>query len=265
MAAVRDITDRKQQEAEIHRKNRELEEQNLRVQEANRMKSEFLANMSHELRTPLNGIIGFTEFLIGEKPGPLNPKQREYLTDVLTSGKHLLQLINDVLDVAKVEAGKMELFPESFSTRKAIEEVCFVITSLAAKKGIEVRLSLSPQVDTLTLDPQRFKQVLYNLLSNAVKFTDEGGEVEIITQPHEGAQVLIQVRDTGIGVKPEDIPRLFNEFQQLDSRIARRYEGSGLGLALTKKIVELMGGSIQVESEVGQGTSLHRDPAALCE
>jgi protein-histidine pros-kinase len=256
MAAVRDITERKRQEEEIHQKNRALEAQNLRVQEANRMKSEFLANMSHELRTPLNGIIGFTEFLIDEKPGPLNAKQREYLTDVLNSGKHLLQLINDVLDLAKVEAGKMELFPETFSVRQATEEVCSVIAPIAQKKNIAIGTAISPEADSVTLDQQKFKQVLYNLLSNAVKFTDQDGAVEIITESYDNKNKLrVQVKDTGIGIRSEDYHRLFTEFQQLDSSFSRRYEGTGLGLALTKKIVEYQHGSISVDSEFGKGST----------
>jgi signal transduction histidine kinase len=153
--------------------------QAIELEYANRMKSEFLANMSHELRTPLNGIIGFTEFLIDEKPGPLRPKQKEYLGDVLNSARHLLQLINDVLDLAKVEAGKMELHPETFPVRKAVEEVTAVIKSIAQKKHIAVGIEVSDGLDAVTLDQHKFKQVLYNLLSNAVKFTDEGGQVDI--------------------------------------------------------------------------------------
>jgi PAS domain S-box-containing protein len=255
MAAVRDITDRKRQEEEIRQKNRELETQNLRVQEANRMKSEFLANMSHELRTPLNGIIGFTEFMIDEKPGPLNAKQKEYLTDVLNSGNHLLQLINDVLDLAKVEAGKMEMFPETFSIRKVMDEICSIIAPSAKKKNITIETALSIEADIVTLDPQKFKQVLYNLISNAVKFTNPGGLVKIVTEAHTDNQLRVQVIDTGIGIHQEDFPRLFQEFQQLDSSVARHHEGTGLGLTLTKKIVEYQQGSINVESIVGQGST----------
>jgi PAS domain S-box-containing protein len=160
-AAARDVTERKRFEQSL--------------QEANPMKSAFLANMSHELRTPLNGIIGFTEFLIDEKPGPLRPKQKEYLSDVLNSARHLLQLINDVLDLAKVEAGKMELHPETFPVRKAIEEVTAVIKSIAHQKHIAVGIEVGEGLDAVTLGQHKFKQVLYNLLSNAVKFTDEGG------------------------------------------------------------------------------------------
>jgi PAS domain S-box-containing protein len=229
--------------------------QAIELEYANRMKSEFLANMSHELRTPLNGIIGFTEFLIDEKPGPLRPKQKEYLGDVLNSARHLLQLINDVLDLAKVEAGKMELHPETFPVRKAVEEVTAVIKGIAHKKHIAVGIEVSDGLDAVTLDQHKFKQVLYNLLSNAVKFTDEGGQVNIYARRLDPHRLEVQVRDTGIGIKAEDINRLFAEFEQLDSGTARRFEGTGLGLALTKKIIEFQGGRIAVESEPGKGST----------
>ncbi|UUZ68913.1 hypothetical protein LP416_03465 [Polaromonas sp. P2-4] len=219
------------------------------------MKSEFLANMSHELRTPLNGIIGFSEFLIDEKVGKLAVKQKEYLHDILNSGRHLLQLINDVLDLSKVEAGKMELHPETFSVAKAIEEVCSVVAPMAQKKNLVIRREVDPAVDEVTLDPQKFKQVLFNLLSNAVKFTDDGGKVDILVSPHDGARLRLQMRDTGIGIKTEDMSKLFVEFQQLDSGMARRYQGTGLGLVLTKKIIEFQQGAISVQSEVGKGST----------
>ena len=240
-AAARDVTERKRFEQAL--------------QEANRLKSEFLANMSHELRTPLNGIIGFSEFLIDEKPGKLNAKQNEYLKDVLNSANHLLQLINDVLDLAKVEAGKMELHPENFSVLKAVEEVCAVIKGIAHKKQITLALEISPELEEVQLDLQKFKQVLYNLLSNAVKFTDAGGNVEIAASLLDGNRFQVAVKDTGIGIKQEDLKRLFREFEQLDSGNARHFEGTGLGLALTRKIVEFQRGSIGVESEFGRGST----------
>jgi PAS domain S-box-containing protein len=240
-AAARDVTERKRFEQTL--------------QEANLMKSEFLANMSHELRTPLNGIIGFSEFLVDEKPGKLNPKQTEYLNDVLKSANHLLQLINDVLDLAKVEAGKMELNPETFSLLKAVEEVCAVIKGIAQKKQIALVMNISPQLEHVRLDQQKFKQVLYNLLSNAVKFTDAGGRVEIAVSPRDGNWFEVAVKDTGIGIKQEDLKRLFREFEQLEAGSARRFEGTGLGLALIKKIVEFQKGSIEVKSEFGRGST----------
>ena len=219
------------------------------------MKSEFLANMSHELRTPLNGIIGFTEFLVDEKPGPLNAKQREYLRDVLNSARHLLQLINDVLDLAKVEAGKMEVHPEVFPVRKAVDEVTAVIKGIAHKKRITVGVEIGEELDAVLLDQHKFKQVLYNLLSNAVKFTDDGGKVEIRASRLDLDRLEIRVSDSGIGIKVEDLNRLFTEFEQLDAGTARRFEGTGLGLALTKKIVEFQAGNISVESEPGKGST----------
>jgi PAS domain S-box-containing protein len=225
------------------------------LQKANRMKSQFLANMSHELRTPLNGIIGFAEFLVDGKPGLLNPKQKEYLGDILNSGQHLLQLINDVLDLAKVESGKMELNLETFALSKAIEEVCAVAKAIAQKKNIQIHTAFASDLVQVTLDQQKFKQVLYNLLSNAVKFTDEGGKVEILTARRDAHYFKLVVKDTGIGIKPEDINRLFTEFEQLDSGASRRHEGTGLGLALTRKLLELHGGSIEVESETDRGST----------
>jgi PAS domain S-box-containing protein len=239
-AAARDVTERKRFEQSL--------------QEANRMKSEFLANMSHELRTPLNGIIGFTEFLFDEKPGPLKPKQKEYLGDVLSSARHLLQLINDVLDLAKVEAGKMELHPETFPVQTAVEEVAAVIKGIAQKKHIAVSIEIEAGLEAVTLDEHKFKQVLYNLLSNAVKFSDEDGQVGIHARRLDQDQLEVQVRDTGIGIQAGDISRLFTEFEQLDSGTARRFEGTGLGLALTKKIIEFQGGRVSVESEPGKGS-----------
>ena len=246
-SAIRDITERKRIEGILYDKNVEL-------QIAAETKNRFLANMSHELRTPLNGIIGFAEFLVDGKPGTLNAKQKEYLEDILSSGKHLLQLINDVLDLAKVEAGKMELSPEQFSLGKAIEEVCAVSKPSVQKKGISLGVNLAPDLGHVTLDQQKFKQVLYNLLSNAVKFTDEGGKVEIRGAMYDAHRFKLVIQDNGIGIKTEDIARLFKEFEQVESGVSRRHEGTGLGLALTRRIVELQGGTIGVESEFGRGS-----------
>ncbi len=240
-SAIRDVTERKTFEQTL--------------QQASRLKSEFLATMSHELRTPLNAIIGFSEFLVDEKPGALNAKQKEYLNDILSSGRHLLQLINDVLDLSKVEAGRMELFPETFGLARAVEEVCSILSPLAKEKNITLRSAIAPAVATVTLDQQRFKQVLYNLLSNGVKFTEEGGSVDVVAAPCGEDRFELQVRDTGIGIAREDLEKLFVEFQQLDSSLARRHQGTGLGLALTKKLVELQQGTIAVASEPGRGST----------
>ena len=248
MSAIRDVTDRKRIE-------RALQEKNLELETAAEAKNLFLANMSHELRTPLNGIIGFSEFLVDEKPGALNAKQKEYLGDVLSSARHLLQLINDVLDLAKIEAGKMELNPETFSLEKAFEEVGAVMKGMANKKQVSVTTEISPHLGQVRLDQQKLKQVLYNLMSNAIKFTNDGGQVTLTAAPHGSTQFKVRVRDTGIGIKPEDMQRLFREFEQLEAGTARRFEGTGLGLALTKRILELQGGAIEVESEVGEGST----------
>ena len=244
---MRDLT--KPQEAEV------LRYKNIELQNAAEAKDRFLANMSHELRTPLNGIIGFAEFLADGKPGGVNPKQKEYLEDILNSGKHLLQLINDVLDLAKVGAGKMELNPETFSLGEAIGEVCAVTKQIARNKTIHIDVNVASEIGDVVLDQPKFKQVLYNLLSNAIKFTDDGGNVEILATRREPNQLRLVVKDTGIGIKAENFVRLFKEFEQLDSGLSRRHEGTGLGLALSRRIVALQGGAIDVESEVGRGSS----------
>jgi PAS domain S-box-containing protein len=253
-AYIRDLTEQKRQE-EIRERSRELEEQNLRIQEANRLKSEFLANMSHELRTPLNGVIGFAEVLIDGKAGPTNPVQEEFLNDILTSGRHLLQLINNVLDLAKIEAGKMELQRETFAIKKVIDEVCAIMKPAASKRDILISIEASPRVNLVTLDQLKFKQVLYNLLSNAVKFSHDGGEVKVVVGLDSREQLQLQIKDSGIGIKKEDLPRIFREFEQLDSGAARRFPGTGLGLALTKRIIELHNGSITVQSEFARGST----------
>lgn len=240
-AAARDVTERKQFEESL--------------QEANRMKSEFLANMSHELRTPLNGIIGFSELMIDGKAGVLAPKQNEYLNDIHNSGRHLLQLINDVLDLAKVESGKMEMYPERFSVKKSIEEVTNVVSPLARNKNISINIDVPKDLKYVKVDKQKFKQILYNLMSNSVKFTNDGGNINITGQLYDDNQFSIRVTDTGIGIRKEDLSKLFYEFQQIDSGLARKYQGTGLGLALTKKIIEFQNGKVEVESEFGKGST----------
>jgi protein-histidine pros-kinase len=240
-SAIRDVTEQRHIERSLR--------------EASRLKSEFLANMSHELRTPLNGIIGFSEFLVDERPGPLNARQKEFLQDILNSGRHLLQLINDVLDLSKVEAGKMELHPERFSVTEAVGEVAAVLSPAIKKKSLAVKTAVAPDVAETTLDPHRFKQVLYNLLSNATKFTSEGGHIDVCVDRTARDELRLSVRDDGIGIRKEDFPRLFVEFEQLDSSAARRHQGTGLGLALTRRIVEAQSGTIEVESEPGRGST----------
>jgi PAS domain S-box-containing protein len=247
-AAIRDITDRKQSEHALQEKNAEMER-------ATQAKDRFLASMSHELRTPLNGIIGFAEFLSDGKPGSLNEKQKEYLEDILASGRHLLQLINDVLDMVKVQAGKLKLNNESFNLRDAMDEVFAVVRPLAVNKHIEMTMTIAPELRTVMLDQQRFRQILYNLLSNAIKFTDEGGRVSIDGVADGADRFLLSIHDSGIGISPEDMPRLFTEFEQLETGTDRRYGGTGLGLALTREFVSVMGGTIDVVSQIGRGST----------
>ncbi|MBI3269965.1 MAG: PAS domain S-box protein [Planctomycetes bacterium] len=265
----KDITDQKRLEEQLRRKNVELEEQNRRVQEANRLKSEFLANMSHELRTPLNGVIGFADVLHKKKAGAINAEQEEYLGDILTSSRHLLQLINDVLDLAKVESGKMEFRPERIDLARTVAEVRDIVRTMAAKKRLAIAVQVGAEVGAVHLDPGKFKQVLYNYLSNAIKFTPDEGRISIRIRGEGADRFRIEVEDTGIGIRAEDMGRLFVEFQQLDASAAKKYQGTGLGLALTKRIVEAQGGTVGVSSTPGKGSvffcSLPRTtvPAAL--
>ncbi len=253
-SATRDISERKRFEAIGPRKSEELEEQNRRMLEANRLKSEFLANMSHKHRAPLHAIIGFADLMHRGKVGPLSDTHREYLGDILDSSRHLLQLINDVLDLAKVESGKMVFRPEPTDVAETVTAVRDILRGLAAAKRIRIDLEVSPEVVPAFLDPGKLKQVLYNYLSNALKFTPEEGRVTIRAAPESDGQLRIEVEDTGIGISPDDISRLFVEFQQLDAGTSKRYAGSGLGLALTKRIVEAQGGSVAVRSEPGRGS-----------
>jgi PAS domain S-box-containing protein len=254
MSAIRDITDRKQMEEQLRTQNEELEEQNRRIHEANRLKSEFLANMSHELRTPLNGIIGFAEIMHDGRVGPIAAEHKEYLGDILVSAKHLLQLINDVLDLSKVEAGKMEFMPEPIDLPIVVGEVRDIVRGLAAKRRIRLKTEIDPALAGVEADLKSVKQILYNYLSNALKFTPEEGEVTVRVSAEDSEYFRIEVEDTGIGIKTEDMNRLFVEFQQLDSGIAKRYAGTGLGLALTKKLVEAQKGHVGVRSTPGAGS-----------
>jgi signal transduction histidine kinase/putative methionine-R-sulfoxide reductase with GAF domain len=231
----------------------EIQEKSRQLEEVSRHKSEFLANMSHELRTPLNAIIGFSEVLLERLFGDVNEKQAEYLQDILTSGQHLLSLINDILDLSKVEAGRMELELGEFSLREALENGLTMLKERAGRHGITLGLDVEDGLDLIEADERKVKQVLFNLLSNAVKFTPDGGSVRVSAGIVDG-QVEVAVRDTGIGIAPEDLSHVFDEFRQV-GQDAAGVEGTGLGLALTKKLVELHGGRIWVESAVGAGST----------
>jgi signal transduction histidine kinase len=271
---INDVTERKQIEEELKLAKDSAER-------ANSAKSHFLATMSHELRTPLNHIIGFAELLVDNKLGELNSTQQEYLTDILESGMHLLALVNDILDLSKVEAGKMELNLAVFDLESHLENCSVVVKEKAMQKGIEVKLDIAKAPATVKADERKFRQIIYNLLSNAIKFTPEGGEIclsakivdrivrpgqrqadakdlKIILDPVEGVAdetcrhqncVEITVSDTGIGIAPDEIDRIFKPFEQIQDAQSNRPKGTGLGLSLTKSLVELHGGRIWVESQ----------------
>jgi signal transduction histidine kinase len=236
----------------VNRMNDELRRVYGELEAASRHKSAFLANMSHELRTPLNAIIGFSQVLLQRLFGEINEKQEEYLEDILSSGNHLLSLINDVLDLSKVEAGQVELEVATFSLREALERGVVIVRERAATNGITLTLELAPDVDLVDGDERRIRQVVFNLLSNAVKFTPADGRV-VVAASRLDREVEISVADNGPGIAYEDQQRIFEEFQQTEAGIEQR-EGTGLGLALSKRLVELHGGRIWVESEPGIGS-----------
>ena len=280
-----DITMRKQAEAarreseanlkahviELEAAKRQYEEQGIELaglaedlavardqaEEANRAKSDFLALMSHELRTPLNAIIGFSEIIKSEMMGPLgNPKYREYASDVFDSGQHLLGLINDILDLSKIEAGKMELEEKDVDVAEVIGSCLRLVTERAAKGGVKLITEIPDDLPALRIDERTLKQILLNLLSNAVKFTPEGGSVTVETWFRPESGFVLQVADTGVGIALEDIPKALTPFGQVGSRLDRKYEGTGLGLPLTKSLVEMSSGSLDLQSEVGAGTTV---------
>jgi PAS domain S-box-containing protein len=252
VSTVIDNTERRQA-AEARERAAELEAENRRVLEASRMKSEFLANMSHELRTPLNAIIGFAEVLSLDDVDTNAAQRREFLGDILTSGQHLLRLINDILDLSKVEAGKLTFRSEETTFFDLADEVVNVVRATALLAGVAIVVEEAAPL-TLFVDPGRLKQVLYNYLSNAIKFTPAGGKVAIRARLEGDDAFRIEVEDNGPGISPADIARLFVAFQQLDQSMTKGHGGTGLGLALTKRLVEAQGGRVGVESKLGQGS-----------
>jgi GAF domain-containing protein/anti-sigma regulatory factor (Ser/Thr protein kinase) len=232
----------------------EIEDKSRQLEAASRHKSEFLANMSHELRTPLNAVIGFSEVLLQRMFGELNTKQDEYLKDIYASGQHLLSLINDILDLSKIEAGRMELAPAPFHLPSALENAVTLVKERAARHGIALQVDFDPRLGEIVGDERKVKQVLLNLLSNAVKFTPEGGRISLKARRTDDT-VEIAVTDTGIGIAPQDQAAIFEEFRQVGHDETRKQEGTGLGLTLAKKFVELHGGRIWVESEPGRGST----------
>jgi signal transduction histidine kinase len=237
----------------LNRMNDELGRVYRELEAASRHKSEFLANMSHELRTPLNAIIGFSEVLDDRMFGEVNEKQAEYVRIILTSGRHLLSLINDILDLSKVEAGRMELDLGTFNVRMALENALTLVRERAMRHGLALALTVDETLEDVVADERKFKQVLLNLLSNAVKFTPEGGRIDVRALPANGT-VEVSITDTGVGIASEDQEAIFEEFRQV-GHAARKREGTGLGLALARKFVELHGGRLWVKSEVGRGST----------
>jgi signal transduction histidine kinase len=232
---------------------REIQDKSQQLEIANRHKSEFLANMSHELRTPLNAIIGFSEVLVEKMFGEVNEKQLDYLKDIHSSGKHLLSLINDILDLSKIEAGRMELDVAEFDLRSALQNAMTLIKERAQRSGIALSLEVDDALGAFRADERKFKQIMLNLLSNAVKFTPEGGKVSVRARPVAGA-VEFAVEDTGVGIAAQDQEMVFEEFRQVGRDYTRKAEGTGLGLALTKRFIELHGGKVRLQSEPGKGS-----------
>lgn len=243
-------------EQRIAEKTEHLQRAVSALKRANRMKSEFLANMSHELRTPLNAIIGFAEVLKDKLCGDLNAEQEDFVKDIHSSGQHLLQMINDILDLSKIEAGKMELQYEVFLVPDAIEDVYTILKGLAKKKQIKLETLIADDAKDIEADRVKFKQILYNLLSNAIKFTSQDGTIITKASITDG-KLQVSVTDSGIGIKPEEQRKVFKEFWQADSTYSRKYEGTGLGLALTKRIVEMHQGKIWFESTYGKGSTFY--------
>lgn len=241
--------------AQLREKSTILEGQNSEILRATQMKSEFLANMSHELRTPLNAITGLSEVLIDGVPGEINETQRDYLGDILECSRHLLQLINDVLDLAKVEAGKVTFNPEAVDLDRGIRQTVQVLASMAAMKQIQISIEIDSEGRYAFLDPARFKQVLFNYLSNAIKFTPNNGNITVRLIAEAERWFRLEVQDTGIGISKEDHDRLFHEFLQLDGGMAKHFQGTGLGLVLTKRIVEAQGGRVGLESKPSEGST----------
>jgi signal transduction histidine kinase len=270
MGLIRDITERKEAETALRKSHESLEHKVaertgelraalIRAEAADQLKSAFLANMSHELRTPLNSIIGFTGIILQGMAGPLNAEQTKQLGIVQTSGRHLLELINDVLDLSKIEAGQLEIGAEAFRLRESLERVTALVKPLADEKGLVMSTVAPPGACEMVSDQRRVEQIMLNLLNNAIKFTERGGvtltaemDAKIGTPPI--AAVRLRVADTGIGIKTEDMATLFQPFRQIDTGLARQHEGTGLGLAICRRLATLLGGEIVARSEWQKGS-----------
>jgi len=247
LLAIEDITERREIEKGLEKNHEELEKLAVELKRTTRAKSEFLANMSHELRTPLNSINGFSEILSDETFGPLNEKQKKYVNNILTSGKHLLLLINQILDMAKVESGKMKLALSSLPMKSLLNEISLLVEDMVSKKKIEMLLEIAEDLPDIEGDELKVKEIIYNLLSNAVKFTPEGGKIGMRAKKVD-SKIEIEIWDTGVGIAPENINKIFEGFFRVDTPYSRLTEGTGLGLPLSKKLVEFHGGDFSVES-----------------
>jgi two-component system, cell cycle sensor histidine kinase PleC len=256
LLAIEDITERREIENGLKNAHEELRELATELERTARVKSEFLANMSHELRTPLNSINGFSEVLYDETFGPLNVKQKQYVNNVLTSGKHLLSLINQILDMAKVEAGKMKLTLSRLPMKTLLNDISMLVADMVSKKKIEMALEIAEDLPDIRADELKVKEIIYNLLSNAVKFTPEGGKIGMRANKN-GSEIEIVVWDTGVGIAAENMSKIFEGFFRVDTPYSRVTEGTGLGLPLSRKLVELHGGKLSVESDgLDRGTSV---------
>jgi two-component system CheB/CheR fusion protein len=248
LLAIEDITERKETENVMGKAHEELEALATELKRAAQVKTEFLANMSHELRTPLNSINGFSEVLYDETFGPLNVKQKQYVNNVLTSGKHLLLLINQILDMAKIEAGKVKLTLSSLPMKSLLNEISLLVADMVSKKKIEMVLEIAEDMPNIEADELKVREIIYNLLSNAVKYTPEGGKIGIRAEKAD-SEIEVVVWDTGVGIASENMEKIFEGFFRVDTPYSRVIEGTGLGLPLSKKLVELHGGKLSVESE----------------
>ncbi|MGA2587091.1 MAG: PAS domain-containing sensor histidine kinase [Candidatus Aminicenantales bacterium] len=256
LLTIEDITERREIENGLEKAHEALKELAAELKRTAKVKSEFLANMSHELRTPLNSINGFSEVLCDETFGPLNEKQKKYVNNVLTSGKHLLLLINQILDMAKVEAGKMKLTLSSLPMKNLLNDISMLVADMVSKKKIEMLLEIAEDLPNIEADELKTKEIIYNLLSNAVKFTPEGGKIGMRAKKAD-SEIEVVVWDTGVGIAPENMEKIFEGFFRVDTAYSRVTEGTGLGLPLSKKLVELHGGKLSVESEgLNRGTAV---------
>jgi len=264
LLAIEDITERREMENGLKKAHEELKKLDIELKRTSRIKSEFLANMSHELRTPLNSINGFSEVLYDGTFGPLNEKQRKYVNNILISGKHLLLLINQILDMAKVESGKMKLNSSSFSMKSLINEISMLVADMVNNKKIEMSLDIAEALPNIEADELRVREILYNLLSNAIKFTPDGGKIGLRAKKID-SEIEIVLWDTGIGIAPKNIEKIFEGFFRIDTPYSRVTEGTGLGLPLSRKLVELHGGKLSVESKgLNKGISVRFTLPIVC-